>query len=600
MARLRLVRPWWMILLLVALGVLAPLSLAVAAEFSPVQAPRGHRSTIQKALSERIAALQSPSPSAFAPGIDADVDSDGVEDAVDNCPFTSNSDQADGDGDGLGTACDSFDSGGPLTFGAEVRLPEPDSASSFEHFPLDIGVAPDGTIHILLGTADLSTGAPRNLWLTESSDGGSSWSSPVKVNGHDNVFWFTYADMAIDDSGRIFISYDTSAGAVVLRKSLDGGSSFSTISIAGAGSTAGFNAVAALGGYAYVVWETPTCFPDNLGRIRMRRSTDGGATFEAATDIRGDGSCIPEITIAPSDEHVHLVYADEQVVTFTALSTSTNRGITWGSAVQVRDSDGSGVRLVFPMLIEEGSAGELFTGWVERDGDAGGTNISYFDFYADRSLNNGVSFNTDVVLTQNILNANFDLIPGSEQWDLTTLSNGNSLYVLRDGVQDGRHVYYSRSTDSGASYTQRQPVTPAQSDFNEWFPVITRTASDATLVAFSRFQLSQFLPSVPYFTKSSGEPVEVSGVLWNSKTELAWNASSSSYDITRGDVSSLRSSGNFSGAGVLSCDQVASTVTDLDEPANGAGFYYLVRGREGAVRGTWGTAKRDSEITACN
>ena len=39
-----------------------------------------------------------------------DTDSDGIDDAIDNCQFVSNLDQADADGDGIGTACDDDES----------------------------------------------------------------------------------------------------------------------------------------------------------------------------------------------------------------------------------------------------------------------------------------------------------------------------------------------------------------------------------------------------------------------------------------------------------------------------------------------------------
>ena len=45
-----------------------------------------------------------PAPS--CPALHADFDSDGVEDWVDNCPLAANPDQAHGDGDFIGDACD--------------------------------------------------------------------------------------------------------------------------------------------------------------------------------------------------------------------------------------------------------------------------------------------------------------------------------------------------------------------------------------------------------------------------------------------------------------------------------------------------------------
>jgi hypothetical protein len=45
-------------------------------------------------------------PAPVTPGPPPDRDSDGVPDSTDNCPNVSNANQADGDGDGLGTVCD--------------------------------------------------------------------------------------------------------------------------------------------------------------------------------------------------------------------------------------------------------------------------------------------------------------------------------------------------------------------------------------------------------------------------------------------------------------------------------------------------------------
>jgi hypothetical protein len=65
-------------------------------------------------------------------------------------------------------------------------------------------------------------------------------------------------------------------------------------------------------------------------------------------------------------------------------------------------------------------------------------------------------------------------------------------------------------------------------------------------------------------------------------------------------LATLRSSKSFASTIGRSCNQSGTTFSDFDpSPLAGDGYYYLVRARVGASRGTWGSPKRDAEITAC-
>lgn len=553
-----------------------------------------------------------PQPLLRAPGNDApgDVDDDGVGDEIDNCPFVANASQADGDGDGLGDACDGFPAGGPLTFDTEVQLPRPDLAFGFDVFPISMKTDPAGRIFVLLGTSffDETSGenVPRNLFVTRSDDGGSTWSTPTKVNIYTpggsgpGTFWFTYVDMAVDDDSRVFVSYNIENGSIILARSTDLAATF-TPSLIGSPNAAqgGFSSVAAFNDTVYVAWDDEPACEDSV--IRQRVSSDGGATFGTETIIRGIGSCFPEYAIA-SDERVHLAYSDEPTIGFGALATSPKGGASYGAAVQIIDADPVlDESLVFPIRLDEGGAGKLFASWGLVTTDALGELLSG-DYVTDRSTNGGTSFGTDLTLTTNQANASIDLAPGGDQWDSVSSADGRVIHVLRDGTTAFRQVRYARSLDEGVSYSQPQPVWPPVANTDEAEPVVTIDPSGSVFVAFTRVRNDILQPAIAYFFRASGGAGGVvTGLRWNSKTELAWDAlaGASTYDIARGELLTLIADGDLGGAQSFSCGQAGTTVSDPATPATGTGRYYLVRGRDAQGGFSWGSVPRDSAISAC-
>jgi PKD domain-containing protein len=112
-----------------------------------------------------------------------DADSDGIPDAIDNCPFVSNTDQANADGDNLGDACDpnafapvlavaaadaNGDEGDTLNTSGSFSDADGNSSLSISFTGAGSGVdAGDGTWSWSLGTTDQGSGAV----TVQASDG---------------------------------------------------------------------------------------------------------------------------------------------------------------------------------------------------------------------------------------------------------------------------------------------------------------------------------------------------------------------------------------------------------------------------------------------
>jgi len=99
-------------------------------------------------------------------------------------------------------------------------------------------------------------------------------------------------------------------------------------------------------------------------------------------------------------------------------------------------------------------------------------------------------------------------------------------------------------------------------------------------------------------------PAVVSGLRWTGPSAMAWNAvaGAASYDVVKGDLPLLRSSGSFA-VSILSClenNGADTAAVDPAVPAPGGGFYYLVR----AAGGTYDCScpsqvgPRDADIQA--
>ena len=132
-----------------------------------------------------------------------------------------------------------------------------------------IVVEPNGTLGVLYWghPTDPSTLAvgPGTEYFTSSSDGGTSWSTPVAVDRGAGstalATWWIDGSLAVDKSGRLYATWDTQTGTKDtgwLAWSNDGGQTWSSPLRVTSGSTGRLIEVAAAGaGSIYVGWQTP-------------------------------------------------------------------------------------------------------------------------------------------------------------------------------------------------------------------------------------------------------------------------------------------------------------------------------------------------------
>ena len=113
------------------------------------------------------------------------------------------------------------------------------------------------------------------------------------------------------------------------------------------------------------------------------------------------------------------------------------------------------------------------------------------------------------------------------------------------------------------------------------------------------------LDCAPFDASVFAPPGDVGTLSLQSDT-LSWSSLATTagpgtmYDVARGDIANLETAGT-AGSVALACAMAGTTATDVETPATGAGFYYMIRGRNSCGAGSWGKDSRqvDRISNAC-
>src|SRR5881409_2238281 len=218
--------------------------------------------------------------------------------------------------------------------------------------PASIAAGTDGVAYLAFAGWSGNTGGD-DIYFTKSSDGGRTWSTPLRVNDDIGNVAQAQPRVALDPANNVYIAWtDTRGGTndIYFSKSINGGASFSA-NVRVNEVTTNSQSEPALAvdpvnpHLVHVVWtdiRSGVFGPD----IFYANSTDGGLSFNPSARVNNDAGGseqgAPAIAVA-LNEDVYVVWRDPRTPAKGPdiyFSKSSDRGATWTPSFNINDDSG--------------------------------------------------------------------------------------------------------------------------------------------------------------------------------------------------------------------------------------------------------------------
>ncbi|MBS7623782.1 hypothetical protein KEJ39_08980 [Candidatus Bathyarchaeota archaeon] len=264
-------------------------------------------------------------------------------------------------------------------------------------------VVSGAAVHVVWEDSSVADGGSRGIMYIRSVDGGETWSDSVRITGVE-------ADPRDPD-------------------------------------------VAAYGDYVYIVWEDRRDFATTGSDIYMRRSGDGGVTWEPEQRLVTNKANQWDPRVAAYGEYLHLTWLDERNMAEANYDIyyrrSATSGRTWDDEqrltsnpyIQWRQSIAACGDYVYVVY-------EDYRDWHYPPGSSRGV----LAYYA-RSVDTGASWSTENKLPTN----------GSWQLYPDVAATGNDVYIAytdgRDFSKSKLDIWLIHSRDNGESWSEETRVT---------------------------------------------------------------------------------------------------------------------------------------------
>jgi hypothetical protein len=273
---------------------------------------------------------------------------------------------------------------------------------------------------------------------------------------------------------------------IYTKRSTDGGTVWGADTrLTNNSAVSGSSSIRASGGIVHVV------FNDNrtgMWPLYYKRSTDNGVSWSQDRVLTPSGNIGPT-TIAVEGQVVQVAWSDARAGNDEIYSMhSTDAGVTWSADTRLTNNSALSE---YPSIAVTGSQVHVVW-WDTRDGNS--------EIYYKRSTDGGATWKPDTRLTNNSANS------GS----CSVGATGDVVHVVWDDDRDGnQEVYYKRSTDGGANWTDDIRLTNDQA--SQSTPNIVVSGSNVHVV-WNDYRNGNF--EIYYKVSTDG------GVTWSEDTQL--------------------------------------------------------------------------------
>jgi len=389
-----------------------------------------------------------------------------------------------------------------------------------------IDVAEDGTIFVVLGEYNQTTGLYHYSFST-STDGGSTFSTPVFIDGHRwNETFVGEGGTLIHHGNTVYLSWlqmpgDARGIGVFLARSTDRGKTWEApvrIDDAGTDDIHSPDMAVDDAGIVYVVWADYT-----TNEIRLARSLDFGLTFgpSIAVSLPGWNVSLAAVAARGPDEAYVLWNTFRSPANYSGtlfISKVTGGGTAVLPPTQVRDVPANSSQIAGgSFALDVDRRGFVYVAWCDT------RNSPYEgDVYFARSIDGGRSFEPNERVEDTPVPDGI----GQAYPDVATNGNGTVVVVWSDGRRDpdGLDVYSAVSTSlpdlavnlSDLSWSPSSPKTGDHLVINATVHNIGWAASAPTNARFyeGRPPAPQIGTDRPLPLLSVNETADVS-VTWN-------------------------------------------------------------------------------------